>query len=329
MPTASKLPIFFQQLEELLDEIPAVGATPSNPLSTVKHYLDFYQLDLINVGLAISHHIQQSQIESFRIVEQVWEPLNYNGKTLIICHGYFDHTGLYGKVIRWALQNHFRCHCFDLPGHGLSSGEPAAIDSFDQYSKVLSHIVKRENYSRLSFLGQSTGCAVILNALLDKQFSLSTQNTIDKVFLLAPLVRSKGWQKLRYIYFALRPVLSSIKRGFAESSHNWAFNDFLKHEDPLQSRRIALCWLGAMEEWTEKIKQPSLQTSSPSQSFSTLIIQGDDDQTVDWEYNLEQIKRCLPDSKIEPVPGGKHQLVNESEEYWNKVEQLLAEFLAA
>jgi lysophospholipase len=328
MPTASKLPIFFQQFEQLLDEIPAVDANSSMPIPTVKHYLDFYQLDLINEGLAVNHHIQQSQIENFRIVEQVWEPLNPIGKTLIICHGYFDHTGLYGKVIRWALLNHFRCHCFDLPGHGLSSGEPAAIDSFDQYSKVLSHIIQRESYPHFSLLGQSTGCAVILNALLDKQFSHSTLNAIDKVFLLAPLVRSKGWQRLRYLYFTLRLVLPSLKRGFSESSHNTAFNDFLKNDDPLQSRRIPLCWLGAMEEWTEKIKQPSLQTPSSSQSFSTLIIQGDDDQTVDWEYNLEQIKRCLPDSKIEPVPGGKHQLVNESEEYWNKVEQLLAKFLA-
>ncbi|MED5413144.1 MAG: alpha/beta fold hydrolase, partial [Pseudomonadota bacterium] len=57
--------------------------------------------------------------------------------TVFIIHGYFDHTGLYGHLIKHCLQKGLTVISFDLPGHGLSSGDPASIDSFNQYSDAL------------------------------------------------------------------------------------------------------------------------------------------------------------------------------------------------
>jgi alpha-beta hydrolase superfamily lysophospholipase len=320
MPASDQSATFFQQFEQLLADIPLIDKPTHSDSSLIQQYLAFYDLDLLKEGLASSHRIYHSEIAGFRIVEQIWEPTTSNAKTLVVCHGYFDHTALYGQAIRWALKNNFRCHCFDLPGHGLSSGKAGAIDSFDQYSEVLSAIIKREAYTGLHLFGQSTGCAIILNAILDRQLAFTQQ--AEKLILLAPLVRSKYWHYLRPVYFVLRAALSSVKRKFKASSHDTRFNEFLEQHDPLQSRNIPLCWLGAMDEWSNKLCK-----LKQAENIPTLIIQGKDDQTVDWSFNIKQISRCLPSLSIQYIDKAKHQLVNESQTYWRQVEQALTQFV--
>jgi alpha-beta hydrolase superfamily lysophospholipase len=45
-----------------------------------------------------------------------------------------------------------------------------------------------------------------------------------------------------------------------------------------------------------------------------LILQGDDDETVDWKYNLGRISRQFPGAVIETLATGRHHLVNEDEQ---------------
>ena len=317
-------PLFFNDIDHFIDTIPSLDT--NSPLVTPKstftslldNYIDFYDVNFLNHkdrqnNIASEHKIWQSQINGYRIIEQYWQPNEHNGDTIFIVHGYFEHTALYAKIIFWCLSKGYRVHLFDLPGHGLSSGKAAHIDSFTQYSDILTAIIERENYPRYSLIGQSTGGAVVINTLLS-----NTHISPQKTVLLAPLVRSLYWQKMRWYFYAARPFIPSIKRSFSASSHDEKFTEFLECHDPLQARRLPLSWLGAMDKWIKEIQS---HTQSMKQNY--WLIQGTGDKTVDYEYNISAIKRCLPNINVEFIPGAAHNLVNEDESYWQQVTALL------
>ena len=57
-----------------------------------------------------------------------------------------------------------------------------------------------------------------------------------------------------------------------------------------------------------------LQGLSPSDLGvgPVLVVQGDDDGTVDWRYNVPFVEKLYPGSRVEYLPGAGHQLANEA-----------------
>jgi lysophospholipase len=351
----STLPLFFTELNVFIQSLPSQHSNKSINLqhkdyldnSHLNSYLTHYDLQLVNKLFAKSHcmwttnislpHHNLNEPAHYTIVQQHWQTAENTKGTVVIVHGYLDHTGLYGNAIRWALTQGYDVLSFDLPGHGLSSGEPAAITHFDLYSDVLCHVINEHQSilkEPLIALGQSTGCAIICNALLKIEQQTNTlflpENSAHKnikythlfsqTILLAPLVRSHHWRWLRYVYFLLRPSLSSIQRKFVHSSHNEQFNQFIKYSDPLQASRISLLWLGAMEQWYQTIHHTTQTCPLP-----LTIIQGTGDTTVDWHYNIPTLSRIFTHSHTHYIQNAQHHLVNESAEYWHTVETYLTQ----
>jgi alpha-beta hydrolase superfamily lysophospholipase len=353
MKTKNTAPIFFDQLTDFLHSLadrPQKHNQDSHPLFTplLNSYLSHYQIDFHTQGLASTYSLWKSVMTSdqthaadYTIVQQCWQ-VEIPKATVIIVHGYLDHSGLYGRLIRWSLEQNYNVICFDLPGHGLSSGEPANIDSFATYTHIFRQVIRNgiehqlmtpERYA----IGQSTGCSIIMKALLDKALVDSTLANgsslnsdaiqpsyknygFEHVILLAPLVRSVRWNNLRWVYFALKPFIKTITRQFVSSSHDENFNYFIAHNDPLQAKHIHLNWLGAMEHWHQTIKTlPSNQASLQPLT----VIQGTGDRTVDWRYNLPALCRCFPNNRLHFIPQAQHHLVKESTPYWKAVEQIL------
>ncbi len=60
-----------------------------------------------------------------------------------------------------------------------------------------------------------------------------------------------------------------------------------------------------MKAWDQQFRR------FPPLEKSLLVVQGTEDLTVAWRYNLQQIKRALPNARIELIPDAGHQLVNE------------------
>ena len=349
------LPLFFTELDSFIQSLPSQNSKKSIKLQHkdylenphLNSYLTHYDLQLVDkffsqsyciwtTNISLSHH-SLNEPANYTIVQQHWQTIETKKGTIVIVHGYLDHTGLYGNAIRWALAQGYDVLSFDLPGHGLSSGEPAAIAHFDLYSTVLNHVINEHQsilQTPLIALGQSTGCAVICNALLKTEPQTNTlflpENSADKnianahlfsqAILLAPLVRSHHWRWLRYVYFLLRPSISSIQRKFVRSSHNEKFNQFIKHSDPLQASRISLLWLGAMEQWYQTIRYSSQTCDTP-----LTIIQGTGDTTVDWRYNIPALSRIFTHRHTHYIQNAQHHLINESPEYWRAVERHLTQ----
>ncbi len=286
-------------------------------------YLDDYKINFANEFAQVSHGFGCVYTSGFKIATHYWIPENARG-TLVVVHGYYDHVGVFGNPIRYALENNLAVLAFDLPGHGLSSGDPAVIDSFNQYGDVLAGILQRVNLQSgtailpqpLYALGQSTGCAVLLNYMWRYAIAQNALERFEKIALCSPLVLPRAWRGAlmgQYVYAVLRKFIRQIKRASAQSSHDPEFNDLINYRDLLQAKVLPLRWVGAMKAWHEMVLHfPPLQKE-------LLIVQGTEDGTVDWQYNLPLLKQKLPNAKITLITDARHQLVNESDEYRHQV----------
>ncbi|MFT5721291.1 MAG: alpha-beta hydrolase superfamily lysophospholipase [Motiliproteus sp.] len=257
--------------------------------------------------LAASQHLGQIPIEGQQIAVHLFRAPEPRG-TLVIVHGYLDHHGLYSHLIRYGLERGLNVLCFDLPGHGLSSGIRASIDSFERYQTVfqvlLGMLDKWPLCRPLHLLGQSTGGAIINQFLLTKP----TQSPgIDgQIALLAPLIRPARWPWIRLAHAVLSPWKTAVPRDFAPNSQDPEFNAFLR-SDPLQSLFITTAWIGAMKRWIAEFERlPSTNAYQP------LLIQGQQDDTVDWRYNLPLLQQKFPRLQRLLLPDARHQLANEA-----------------
>ena len=244
--------------------------------------------------------------------------------TVVLVHGYTDHSGLYRHIIQHLVNNHWNVFTYDLAGHGLSSGESLAIRRFNDYVVQLQHLL---NHYRAYFIGplvmmgQSMGGSIVLSLLAASSEQQKKAWSIRGNVMLAPMIRPADYDWMNRLYPFFGWWLGKLKRRFSTSSHDQDFLDFRSQQDPLQHRYISLKWIGAMLKWVKEIEK------SDSLVDSTLIIQGSGDETVNWQHNMLQLKRLCPAAQWQVVEGARHHLVNESEVYRKQVFDSVDEYL--
>ncbi|MHB0774764.1 alpha/beta hydrolase [Halomonas sp. WWR20] len=288
--------------------------------SPLAGYLAHYRLaPLISEDLCL--HAGFFDAGGFRLWAQVWTPPQPQG-TVFVVHGYFDHLGLYCHLLRLLLARGWRVVLWDLPGHGLSSGPRATIDDFGEYATCL-QILQEEVASRglaprpWVGIGQSTGGAILATDALSR----GPHSPWAGLALLAPLVRPWGWSQSNWLHRIVSPFVSSIPRKYRANSNDADFATFLRSQDPLQPDRLALTWVSAMRNWMP------LLLSLPSSEVPVLILQGEQDMTVDWPWNLATLQGKFPNARIHRHPQARHHLVNEAQTIREALFQELDAFL--
>ena len=267
---------------------PELGFSPA--------YRSFYDLDLGQDFFFVSYG-------EHRLAAQVFEPAGTPEGSAIVVHGYYDHVGLYGHLIRYLLGTGRRVLAYDQQGHGLSRGAAATIESFDHYVDALEAVLDAAE-SRLPepvcVVAQSMGAAVVM-----QYAARPLSRTFAGTALLAPLVRPTNWRWNRFVYMAAKPLVRSVGRGWVNNTENPEFIELLRR-DPLQCRRLPVQWVTAMVEWMYRF-----ETSEPS-SLRPLVVQGGRDMTVDAAYNIPVLQRIY-DIELLEIPEARHHLVNETE----------------
>lgn len=288
----------------------------------VQAYLDFYRINFAKTQPGVFHGFGVVDVCNFCIATHYWLPENPRG-TLIVLHGYYDHIGIFANAIAYGLKQGLAVLAFDLPGHGLSGGDRVAINSFDQYADVLEAVMMQSGdfFPRpLYGLGQSTGAAILLNHLWRYQQAKPESQRFHRLALLAPLILPRGWGMGRFVYFAVHPFVQRMRRGASRNSHDKSFIDFVDNRDHLQSKFLSVKWVGAMKAWNRKFRAfDSLPTK-------LLVIQGTNDLTVAWHYNMKMIRRKLSNADICFIEDAGHQLVNESDEYRTQVFTTISQY---
>lgn len=295
---------------ELREQLPPLnlGAAPTTS-ELIASYCDHYSLKF---AADFTHRMGVFESDGFHLVTQYFQvPVERCRGTVFLLHGYYDHAGLYGHLIKYLLDQDLSILIFDLPGHGLSSGEPASIDSFQRYCAAFMSLCQLPTVIGLSrpwfAIGQSTGSAVVMDALLHND--LANRVDFEKLVLLCPLVYPAQWGKSRLLYYLASPFLNSVRRGFARNSHDEEFLDFLRHRDALQCRVLPTAWIAAMIDYHNRFQ------SSPARDFILNVVQGTADGTVDWRKNLPLIETKFKGTRSHLIEGARHHMVNESEAY--------------
>lgn len=288
-----------------------------------KRYCRYYKIDFCETLPEVKHYLGSFDTLGYRMAMHYYSPETVNG-TVFIFHGYFDHVGLYGHLIKHCLENNLAVVAYDLPGHGLSSGRATAIKSFDDYQWALQRCIGlcKDNVTGPYYgIGQSTGGAVLIDHFLNRTQQAS-ESFFKKGVLLAPLVRPMGWKGALLLHSAVGPFVSTWKRVFSANSNDPEFIKFLKTHDPLQSQIMSIEWISALRKWIKEIE------NTASIDGRILIIQGQRDMTVDWRHNISVLQQNFSDVDVHYLPKGRHHLVNESEDIRQKVFSLIDAELA-
>ena len=277
-----------------------------------QRYLHYYQIDFAAHSEAINHHIGSFSAAGYQLTAQVFYQQDAKG-TALLMHGYYDHVGIYGSLIEFCLQQGWNVFAFDLPGHGLSTGERAAISDFKEYDEVFCAALDQVKFLQehtasqalpLHLFGQSTGGAIIINYLLTRQIQ-QAESPFASINLLAPLVRPCEWGKAKILHALLKPFLKQVKRTFATNSNDIEFLRFIAEQDPLQPLALSVRWVGALKKWVQMIEE------CEPLDLAINIVQGDQDTTVDWQHNMPLLLQKFPQRQLLMIEGGRHHMVNE------------------
>jgi lysophospholipase len=279
--------------------------TPHPPTEQIQRYFQFYNLAPTNA----LHYFGTVVSENDTLAAHVFIPDTPKG-TLFLLHGYFDHTGTFSKLIAEGLSRHYTIVSWDLPGHGLSSGDRTDIGEFDLCAKQFKDIVQRTENSLphpFFLITHSTGCSIALEYMYN-----SPSNAFDQIVFMAPLVHHAhwGWSKLGYTI--AKPFVHTLRRRDKKNSSDPTYLAFVKN-DPLHSGSLSLEFLDDLYAWEKQIQ------NDPVWPGSLLIIQGDADTVVDWKYNLKFLRKKIQLPEIYLIPGARHQLANEREELRDQV----------
>lgn len=266
----------------------------------------------------VNHAMGYCQSGDYHLAVHVFQCAEPTGNLLLL-HGLFDHSGLYRHLIEYGLQRSMNVVIFDMPGHGLSTGEAYGIGCFGEYRTAIEDVLRacESLPGSWSVLAQSNGAASLIDYMLN-----SGLKPFDRVVLLAPLLKPRGWWWISAGHALLHRLRDTVPRNLSTSSSDPEFLRFL-HRDPLQIQVTAVSWVGALRRWLANIED-----YQPIQS-DLLLIQGTEDSTVDWQNNIAHILKLFPGSRVEYIEGARHQLANESPAIRQRFLHLVSEYLDA
>jgi alpha-beta hydrolase superfamily lysophospholipase len=290
-----------EALSRVLTPLPEADQAPGSS-DALTDYYGFYHLDFTELVPGLTHNIGWLTSGAHRVIVQRFQHPEPVG-TAVVSHGYYDHVGLYGYLIRFLLEQRLSVVTFDQPGHGLSSGERASIGSFDEYVQVLADVLVHYQATLPGpwyIIGQSMGGAVVMEYL-----ARQPDHGFREVVLLAPLIRPANWRLARWAYLLARYTIKERPRTITDNAENAEFLELMRR-DPLAPMVLPVQWVTAMVTWMKAFE------ARGELPFEPLVVQGHADRTVDWRHNLDMLRQKTRPTVLE-IPEARHHLVNESD----------------
>ncbi|WP_052144559.1 alpha/beta hydrolase [Halalkalibacter okhensis] len=278
----------------------------------IETYKSYYDLNIKNSD----HHYGYIPLAGYDLFVQQFKP-NHSIGTVLLIHGYLDHAASLSKAIKELVENHYEVIAYDLPGHGLSSGERMSVKSFHDYfntaNELFGFFFSKGTLPML--VAHSTGAAIALQLVKNGNASFS------KMFLVAPLFRPYLWRMSTLGLFLTKPFLKKLKRVYSKNSSDNEYLAFTKM-DPLQEKMLPVSWLHALGDWLKK------ESYEKREDISFLMVQGSEDRTVDVAYGEKQVKFMYPNSQMIRIDQGSHQLFNEETVIRNQIFTIMLKYLS-
>ncbi|OGS22430.1 MAG: hypothetical protein A2252_09010 [Elusimicrobia bacterium RIFOXYA2_FULL_39_19] len=283
------------------------------PHASIRQYYRYYGLE----AKGAKHIFGTFESNGETLYAQFFIPEVYYA-TIVLTHGYQDHTGLLKNLIENCLKDKYAVAVYDMQGFGLSSGERASIKDFSQYTDTFSDFIKtvKKNLSGPYYLiSLSMGASISMEYILNRD-----SEEFSKVIFASPLIRPVMWHLSKIGYYTLGLLLTNIPRIFRADSSDEKFLEFYKN-DPLQHKNVRLDWVGALFKWNKRIKK------CKPKNCKMLILQGTKDRIVNWKYNLKFLKKKFPQAGVLLINGADHQLFNENAGIKQQVFMMINKYL--
>lgn len=273
---------------------------------------DYYNLDGVDHNVEIIN-LELNNNQQTEIAKHSYGDGN-SKKVLTLIHGLAENCGYLKPIIKHFISNTYFVECYELPGHGMSTGSKYDIDSFLSYELFYKKITQSINHSKFNvFISHSTGGVGITQSLLT-----NAMTPFNKVILLAPLVRINYWPFVKTAHFLLSNILTSIPRFHSKRGEGY---NIARKNDPFVSETIPANWVNQNIEYEKKVSKIN---SISDEKF--LIIYGSKDEVIDWEYSNIFYKRHFPKATIKVISKGSHHLYFDHEKIGHEFFSLITNF---
>jgi pimeloyl-ACP methyl ester carboxylesterase len=229
----------------------------------VFNYLTYY-----NLPFDVSYSAGYIRSAQYHVYTQIFSPVS-SRRTVLFIHGYLDHTGINYYLIKELLEHKYTVVTIDLPGHGLSTGKRADINSFSEYGAVLNNtlkVVKNVVPQKIIIMGHSTGCAVSFEYM-------RVFNDYQPLYVfISPLIRSYMWDVSKIGVPVIKFFTPTIFRRYGADSSN-PNTEELKRNELLRIDDVPFNWFDSLVDWNLEIEQVKPMVFSGSCFFKVKMIQ--------------------------------------------------------
>jgi len=293
----------YAQAERLRNSLPFLAdATNDHPL--YRAYYKYYELPK-----NAKHVLSSLRVDGYTVAVQRFEPAQPAAGTVFFVHGYLVHSGLYRKLIEFLLSLDMSVVSFDLPGHGLSSGQRGAIGAFSDYATILNAVIERFSDAPTPriIMGHSTGGACIIEWLRDPQ------HKADLVVLAAPLIRSNWWWFTKFGTVMMGRQNYIFPRFYPKTTSDMEHLNWVRTQDPLVVRQFPFAWARALVLWESSL------SDYPHPTLPLLVLQGSHDDVLAERHNLRFLQQHFDQARISIIPEARHDLFVESDRILKKI----------
>ena len=247
-----------------------------------------------------------------KVFFQTWHPDTAPKATILIVHGYAEHSGRYEHVARYLTERGYAVYAPDHYGHGKSDGIRSDVPYFELFSTDLYKlytIARNKEKNDIFLLGHSMGGAI------GAHFAILYPDALKGLILSAPGIRvtadvspflktiSKGIAAL----FPALPVVTFDIEGISRDP------EVIKkyREDPLNYTGKVRARMGRELMRVEKLTD---EESLSKITVPTLLLHGGDDRVVNQECSrIIYNSISSTDKEIVILPGLYHEILNSSE----------------
>ena len=251
------------------------------------------------------HRAGLCDIGSWRIAVQRFTPPRPRARVLLI-HGYLDHAAVWRYVVRRCWRK--TASLSSVTSWARCPRQRAAIEDFVEYRRVIRGCWSSADECEPPLPLSAVATARARGVLADSSWRpVAPPSELAHVSCCA-LCRSAHWELGQWGAKVAGRFVDSLPRRYVDNSSLSGYAEWVRR-DPLQYDQLPLCWPLAMGRWYDDLHQ---RDPAPA-SLRPLLIQGDADSVVDWEYNLPFFMGKFPGLETRMVSGAKHQLMNEQD----------------
>ena len=247
---------------------------------------------------------------------QCWLPDMEPRATLLIVHGWAEHSGRYMNPVNYFVSKGYAIYCHDLRGHGKSEGKRGYIERFSYYLEDLKTfdgtVRSRSGDTRIFLVGHSMGGTIATAYSISQQHELAGLVLSGAALELGsslPTVLAAVLTPFARILSLLVPRLGITALDAAAISQDQAVVDAYVN-DPLVYRGKITCRMGA--ELIQTLQ--SLPSRMPEITLPVLIMHGTADRLSSTEGSRMLYDRVTSEDKtLKLYDGFHHEIFNEPE----------------